>query len=111
MNGWQRRLNSDTGHAYLQKRTADCACVAAQSAFAQYSTIFNDILHMSILAGTHVFKAYPAYTTTLRYESALNVVRCVRFQYNSTYNDRFCLSFTAVTSVFSLVSDMPVLFQ
>ena len=27
-------------------------------------TIFNDILHMSFLAGTHVFKAYPAYTTT-----------------------------------------------
>ena len=26
--------------------------------------IFNDILHMSFLAGTHVFKAYPAYTTT-----------------------------------------------
>ena len=25
---------------------------------------FNDILHMSFLAGTHVFKAYPAYTTT-----------------------------------------------
>ena len=24
---------------------------------------FNDILHMSFLAGTHVFKAYPAYTT------------------------------------------------
>ena len=40
----------------------------------------NDILHMSFLAGTHVFKAYPAYTTTLRYESALNVVRFVRFQ-------------------------------
>ena len=27
-------------------------------------TIFNDILHMSFLAGTHVFKAYPAYTTS-----------------------------------------------
>ena len=26
--------------------------------------IFNDILHMSFLAGTHVFKAFPAYTTT-----------------------------------------------
>ena len=26
--------------------------------------IFNDILHMSFLAGTQVFKAYPAYTTT-----------------------------------------------
>ena len=26
--------------------------------------IINDILHMSFLAGTHVFKAYPAYTTT-----------------------------------------------
>ena len=26
--------------------------------------IFNDILHMSCLAGTHVFKAYPAYITT-----------------------------------------------
>ena len=26
--------------------------------------VFNDILHMSFLAGTHVFKAYPAYTTT-----------------------------------------------
>ena len=25
---------------------------------------FNDILHMSFLAGTHVFKAFPAYTTT-----------------------------------------------
>ena len=24
----------------------------------------NDILHMSFLAGTQVFKAYPAYTTT-----------------------------------------------
>ena len=28
------------------------------------TAIFNDILHMSFLAGTHVFKAYPAYTTT-----------------------------------------------
>ena len=26
--------------------------------------IFNDILHMSFLAGTHVFKAFPAYSTT-----------------------------------------------
>ena len=26
--------------------------------------VINDILHMSFLAGTHVFKAYPAYTTT-----------------------------------------------
>ena len=26
--------------------------------------VFNDILHMSFLAGTHVFKSYPAYTTT-----------------------------------------------
>ena len=26
--------------------------------------VFNDILHMSFLAGTHVFKAFPAYTTT-----------------------------------------------
>ena len=26
--------------------------------------IFYDILHMSFLAGTHVFKAYSAYTTT-----------------------------------------------
>ena len=26
--------------------------------------VFNDILHMSFLASTHVFKAYPAYTTT-----------------------------------------------
>ena len=24
----------------------------------------NDILHMSFLAGIHVFKAFPAYTTT-----------------------------------------------
>ena len=30
-----------------------------------YVTVFfNDILHMSFLAGTHVFKAFPAYTTT-----------------------------------------------
>ena len=42
--------------------------------------LFNDILHMSFLAGTHVCKAYPAYTTTEIYESALNVVRFVRFQ-------------------------------
>ena len=28
------------------------------------SPFFNDILHMSFLAGTHVFKAFPAYTTT-----------------------------------------------
>ena len=27
-------------------------------------TGINDILHMSFLAGTHVFIAYPAYTTT-----------------------------------------------
>ena len=27
------------------------------------SIIFNDILHMSCLARTHVFKAYAAYTT------------------------------------------------
>ena len=26
--------------------------------------LINDILHMSFFAGTHVFKAYPAYTTT-----------------------------------------------
>ena len=26
--------------------------------------VFNDILHMSFLAGTHIFKAFPAYTTT-----------------------------------------------
>ena len=26
--------------------------------------LFNDILHMSFLAGTHIFKAFPAYTTT-----------------------------------------------
>ena len=25
-------------------------------------TVCNDILHMSFLAGTHVFKAHPAYT-------------------------------------------------
>ena len=29
-----------------------------------FSYLFNDILHMSFLAGTHVFKAFPAYTTT-----------------------------------------------
>ena len=28
-----------------------------------FQRIFNDILHV-ILAGTHVFKAFPAYTTT-----------------------------------------------
>ena len=28
------------------------------------TTFLNDILHMSFLAGTHVFKAFPAYTTT-----------------------------------------------
>ena len=27
-------------------------------------TFLNDILHMSFLAGIHVFKAFPAYTTT-----------------------------------------------
>ena len=27
-------------------------------------SIFKDILHMSFLAGTYVFKAFPAYTTT-----------------------------------------------
>ena len=32
--------------------------------FPQIVTPFlNDILHMSFLAGTHVFKAFPAYTT------------------------------------------------
>ena len=30
----------------------------------QLLLIFNDILHLSFLAGTHVFKAFPAYTTT-----------------------------------------------
>ena len=44
MYGLQRRLNSDTGHVDLQKRTADCPCVAAQSAYAQYSTIFTAII-------------------------------------------------------------------
>ena len=29
-----------------------------------FNSVFNDILHMSVLAGTHVFKAFPAYTTT-----------------------------------------------
>ena len=29
----------------------------------QRVAIFNDILHMSFSAGTHIFKAYPAYTT------------------------------------------------
>ena len=43
MYSLQRRLNSDKGHVGLQKRTADCACVAVQSAFAQYSTIFKAI--------------------------------------------------------------------
>ena len=32
--------------------------------FGYLVVIFNDILHMSFLAGTHVFKAFPAYTTT-----------------------------------------------
>ena len=27
-------------------------------------SMINDILHMSFLAGTHIFKAFPAYTTT-----------------------------------------------
>ena len=44
MYGLQRRQNSDTGHVDLQMRTADCACVAAESAFAQYSTIFTAII-------------------------------------------------------------------
>ena len=38
--------------------------VLAVSAGGCCAVIFNDILHMSFLAGTHVFKAYPAYTTT-----------------------------------------------
>ena len=29
-----------------------------------HAQLINDILHMSFLAGTHVFKAYPVYTTT-----------------------------------------------
>ena len=32
--------------------------------YSRPSTFLNDILHMSFLAGTHVFKAFPAYTTT-----------------------------------------------
>ena len=34
--------------------------------FTDFESILflNDILHMSFLAGTHVFKAFPAYTTT-----------------------------------------------
>ena len=37
---------------------------ARQARIFKSISIFNDILHMSFLAGTHVFKAYPAYTTT-----------------------------------------------
>ena len=29
-----------------------------------FNQFINDILHMSFFAGTHVFKAFPAYTTT-----------------------------------------------
>ena len=39
----------------------------------------NDILHMLFLAGIHVSKRFRL-TLPLRYESALNVVRFVRFQ-------------------------------
>ena len=44
---------------------------------------------MSFLAGIHVFKAFPAYTTTELDESALNVVRFDRVQENYTYNYKF----------------------
>ena len=29
-----------------------------------FHSVFNDILQMSFLAGTHVYKAFPAYTTS-----------------------------------------------
>ena len=38
------------------------ACL--RSAVTFLYTFLNDILHMSFLAGIHVFKAFPAYTTT-----------------------------------------------
>ena len=62
------------------RKTAAGSYGRKQTANTEETAVFNDILHMSFLAGTHVFKAYPAYTTTLTYESALNVVRFVRFQ-------------------------------
>ena len=39
-------------------------CLNISLKFPNGTIIFNDILHMSFLAGTHVFKAFPAYTTT-----------------------------------------------
>ena len=35
-----------------------------QMLISQIWQFLNDILHMSFLAGIHVFKAFPAYTTT-----------------------------------------------
>ena len=46
--------------------------------YFQYNLI-NDILHMSFLAGTHIFKAFPAYTTTELWVRN-NVVWFVQFQ-------------------------------
>ena len=75
MYGVQKRLNSDTGHVDLQKRTADCACVAAQSAYAQNSTIFlkqssattklpNTQIRLCVLKVCQIIKYASAYLHT-----------------------------------------------
>ena len=53
---------------------------------------FNDRLHLSFLAGPHIFRSYPAYTTTeIGVRTKCSSICLVSVEY--TYNDRLCLSF------------------
>ena len=65
-----QRLNSDTGHVDLQKRTADCACVAAKSAYAQkLDNFFKAIIRDN--------KAALYSNTLVRFKSLSNYQICI----------------------------------
>ena len=51
------------GERHKKENTPQSLCEDQNMTF-HLLFIFNDILYMSFLAGTHVFKAFPAYTTT-----------------------------------------------
>ena len=51
-------------HNILREKYFDMVLKVKKTLYSSVLEFLNDILHMSFLAGIHVFKAFPAYTTT-----------------------------------------------
>ena len=64
ISGQGHSLTLVKGHSDFKVKCLTFGLYTQVSDSGPLGPLVNDILHMSFLAGTHVFKAFPAYTTT-----------------------------------------------